>query len=103
MSFSFSTFASCVRFKMPRSCAPLFIAEMMPSFCVCPYMSAFDMLYKLATHYFLYNNAFAFLQKDERGRLVGVFPLPVHAAASCSGVIFTVLAAFHLKKPQKTC
>ena len=40
-----------------------------------PYMSAFDMLYKLATHYFLYNNAFAFLQKDERGRLVGVYPL----------------------------
>ena len=24
-----------------------------------PYMSAFDMLYKLITHYYLYNNAFA--------------------------------------------
>lgn len=45
-----------------------------------PYMSAFDMFYKLITHYFLYNNAFAFLQKDERGQLSGVFPLnPVHA------------------------
>lgn len=40
-----------------------------------PHMSAFDMLYKLTTHYFLYNNAFAYLQKDERGRLVGVYPL----------------------------
>lgn len=40
-----------------------------------PYMSAFDLLYKLATHYFLYNNAFAYLQKDERGRLCGVYPL----------------------------
>lgn len=40
-----------------------------------PYMSGFDMLYKLVTHYFLFNNAFAFLQRDERGQLAGVFPL----------------------------
>jgi HK97 family phage portal protein len=40
-----------------------------------PYMSAFDMLYKMVTHYFLYNNAFAFLQKDDRGQLIGIFPL----------------------------
>lgn len=39
------------------------------------YMSAFDMLYKMVTHYFLYNNSFAFLQKDDRGQLVGIFPL----------------------------
>lgn len=44
-----------------------------------PYMSAFDMLYKLITHYYLYNNAFAFMQRDERGQLAAVFPLnPVH-------------------------
>lgn len=40
-----------------------------------PYMSAFDMLYKMVTHYFLYNNAFAFLQKNDRGQLTGIFPL----------------------------
>lgn len=40
-----------------------------------PYMSAFDMLYKMVTHYFLYNNAFAYLQKDERGQLEGIYPL----------------------------
>lgn len=40
-----------------------------------PYMSAFDLLYKLVTHYFLYNNAFAFLQKDEQGNIVGIFPI----------------------------
>ena len=40
-----------------------------------PYMSAFDMLYKMVTHYFLYNNAFAYLQKDEKGRLEGIYPL----------------------------
>lgn len=40
-----------------------------------PYMSAFDMLYKLVTHYYLYNNAFAYLQKDGRGEVLGVFPI----------------------------
>lgn len=46
-----------------------------------PYMSAFDMLYKLITHYYLYNNAFAFMQRDERGAAWPPwFPLnPVHA------------------------
>ena len=40
-----------------------------------PHMSAYDLLYKMITHYFLYNNSFAYLQKDERGELAGVFPL----------------------------
>ena len=40
-----------------------------------PYMSAFDMLYKLVTHYFLYNNAFAYIQKDERGHVSGIYPI----------------------------
>ncbi len=40
-----------------------------------PYMSAFDMLYKLVTHYYLYNNAFAYLQKDKRGEVLGIFPI----------------------------
>lgn len=45
-----------------------------------PYMSAFDVLYKIVTHYFLYNNAFAYMQRDDRGQLAAVFPLnPVHA------------------------
>lgn len=40
-----------------------------------PYMSAFDLIYKLCTHYYLYNNAFALLVKDERGNLTGVYPI----------------------------
>lgn len=40
-----------------------------------PYMTAYDMLYKLVTHYYLYNNAFAFLQKDEKGYLMAIWPL----------------------------
>jgi len=40
-----------------------------------PYMTAYDLLYKLVTHYYLHNNAFAFLQKDERGNLEAIWPL----------------------------
>lgn len=40
-----------------------------------PYMTAYDMIYKLVTHYYLFNNAFAYLQKDDRGGLLGIWPL----------------------------
>jgi len=40
-----------------------------------PYMSAYDMIYRMVTHYYLYNNAFAYLQKDERGEISGIYPL----------------------------
>ncbi|MBM7650524.1 HK97 family phage portal protein [Bacillus ectoiniformans] len=40
-----------------------------------PYMTAYDLLYKLVTHYYLYNNAFAYLQKDEKGHLVAIYPI----------------------------
>lgn len=40
-----------------------------------PYMTSYDMIYKLVTHYYLYNNAFAYLQKDENGKLTGIYPL----------------------------
>jgi len=39
-----------------------------------PYMSAYDFLYKLATHYYLYNNAFALLIRSGRN-LSGVYPI----------------------------
>ncbi|MGH0943461.1 phage portal protein [Bacillus mycoides] len=40
-----------------------------------PYMTAYDLLYKLVTHYYLYNNAFAYLQKEDKGNLVAIYPL----------------------------
>lgn len=39
------------------------------------YMNASDFLYKLATHYYLFNNAFAYIDKDERGNVVAVYPI----------------------------
>jgi HK97 family phage portal protein len=38
-------------------------------------MSAYDWIYKMVTHYYLFNNAFAFLQKDDRGNLIAIWPL----------------------------
>ncbi|MEN1969490.1 phage portal protein [Lentibacillus sp. N15] len=40
-----------------------------------PYMTAYDLVYKLVTHYYLHNNAYAFLQKDDRGYLQAMYPL----------------------------
>ncbi len=46
-----------------------------------PYMSAFDMLYKLFTHYFLYNNAFCVHSEGRTRAMRRRVPLlnPVHA------------------------
>ena len=56
-----------------------------------PYMNAFDMLYKLVTHYYLYNNAFAYLQKDERSNITGIYPVGavnVEFITDASGVMY---------------
>ena len=39
------------------------------------YMTAYDCLYKLATQYFVHNNAFALLERDERGQVWGIYPI----------------------------
>ena len=39
------------------------------------YMSAYDLLYKITTRLFLYNNAFAYLDRDERGSLRAIYPI----------------------------
>lgn len=39
------------------------------------YMSSYDFLYKVATQYFIFNNAFIYIQKDNKGNLTGLYPL----------------------------
>lgn len=39
------------------------------------YMSAYDFLYKLCTRYYLNNNAFALLDKDDRGNVRAIYPI----------------------------
>ena len=63
-----------------------------------PYMSAFDMFYKLITHYFLYNNAFAYIEKDDNGRVCGIYPvnaLHIEFLNDSQGEIYLMVA----KKP----
>ena len=40
-----------------------------------PYMTSYDLLYKLVTHLYLHNTSFGFLQKSEQGRLEAIWPL----------------------------
>lgn len=56
-----------------------------------PYMSAFDCQYKLITHYFLYNNAFAYIDRDDRGRVLAIYPITannVNLMSDASGRLF---------------
>lgn len=39
------------------------------------YMNSYDFLYKLTTHYYLYNNAFAYLNRDSNGNLLSIYPV----------------------------
>lgn len=39
------------------------------------FMTAYDLLYKIATHYYLNNNSFALLDRDDRGNVTGIYPI----------------------------
>jgi len=42
-----------------------------------PYMSAYDALYKLVTHYFAYNDSFGYIQRGDSGDVAALYPLDV--------------------------
>lgn len=44
-----------------------------------PYMSAYDALYKLITHYFTYNDSFGYIQRGDAG-IAALYPLDVTGA-----------------------
>ena len=41
------------------------------------YMTAYDLLYQVVTHLYLRNNAFVYVQRDQNGRAIGLWPLHV--------------------------
>lgn len=54
-------------------------------------MSSYDFLYKLVTRLFLYNNSFAYLDRDERGNLRAIYPITatnVEILADAAGTLF---------------
>lgn len=40
-----------------------------------PFMSSYDFIYKLVTRLYLYNNSFAYIDRDQRGNVVGLYPI----------------------------
>lgn len=61
------------------------------------YMNASDLLYKLATHYYLFNNAFAYIDKDERGNVVAVYPITCTQADFLSDTSGELFVQFRFK------
>lgn len=40
-----------------------------------PYMTAYNFLYKLVTHYYLFNNSFAYIERDRSGNILALYPI----------------------------
>ena len=54
------------------------------------YMSTYDFLYKVASQYYSYNNAFVYIQTDNRGNITGLYPLDFDSIElkESGGIIF---------------
>lgn len=66
------------------------------------FMSAFDFLYKLSTHYYLYNNAFAFIERDERGSVIGIYPLDCKSVQFLSDNLQNLYCRFFLNNGKQS-
>ncbi len=66
-----------------------------------PYMSAYDLLYKIATHYYLYNNAFALLQRDNRGEVTGIYPITCTSVQMLTDALNNLYCRFYFKSGKQ--
>lgn len=66
-----------------------------------PYMSAYDLLYKMATHYYLYNNAFALLERGSRGELTGIYPVTCTSVQMLSDTGNNLYCLFYFKSGKQ--
>ena len=64
-------------------------------------MSAYDLIYKLVTHLFLYNNSFAYLDRDNRGNLAGIYPITANNVNILSDVNNKLFCCFTLKSGKQ--
>nr|DAW59272.1 MAG TPA: portal protein [Caudoviricetes sp.] len=65
------------------------------------YMTAYDMLYKLTTHYYLYNNCFAFLNRNEKGDVVSIYPITCTQADFLADDNGTLYIQFHFRNGKE--
>lgn len=61
------------------------------------YMSSYDFLYKLTTRLFLYNNAFAYIDRDERGNVRALYPITATHVDILSDATGSLFCGFMLK------
>lgn len=61
------------------------------------YMSAYDFIYKLVTHLFINNNAFAYLDRDEKGRLRAIYPITATSVQVLSDTANNLYCSFVLR------
>ncbi len=66
-----------------------------------PYMSAYDFLYKMATHYYLYNNCFAFLNRNEKGSIIGIYPITATSVEMLSDHRGSLYCRFYFKSGRQ--
>lgn len=61
------------------------------------YMSSYDFLYKLTTRLFLYNNAFAYIDRDERGNVRALYPITATHVDILSDATGSLFCGFMLR------
>ena len=64
-------------------------------------MSAYDFLYKLVTRLFLYNNSFAYLDRDERGVLRAIYPITATNVEILTDAAGTLFCGFMLRSGKR--
>ena len=64
-------------------------------------MSAYDFIYKFVTRLFLYNNSFAFLDRDERGVLRAIYPITATNVEILSDAAGTLFCGFMLRSGKR--
>lgn len=60
------------------------------------FMTAYDFLYKLTTHYYLYNNAFAYIKRDRSGSVTALYPVRPTTADFLADTAGTLYVKFTL-------
>jgi len=66
-----------------------------------PYMSAYDFLYKMVTHYYLYNNSFALLTRNNRGNVSGIYPITASHVDFLSDLANNLYCKFYFKSGKQ--
>ena len=66
-----------------------------------PYMSAYDLIYKLVTRLYLFNNSFAYLDRDDRGNLQAIYPVTATHVDLLSDETGGIYCGFMLKSGKK--